>query len=335
MKNEVFKLFANCILVNGFIRSAVIDTQRNDIIYIPHDLHQIIDKFEGKEKKDVIEAYGENNAEIVNDYFEFLESNELIFWTKVPEMFTEISSEWDYPSYISNAILDFTKDSNYDFSAAITELCNDLLCGNFLLRFFDDVELREIKKVLTEFNNTKTNSIDLIFPHNNLDDKKVISLVKNNPRIRSVLLSNSKKNKVLYKSGEDSGNIITTNIKINSPFYGSYFKKDVSDMILNLRFINESINFNNFLNRKIAIDKNGNIKNSSSFDKTFGKVGEIKLFSVYNNPDFKKLWGINSDKIDVCKDCELRYNCLMYVENEKEFKPYKFCNYDPYKAKWI
>lgn len=58
------------------------------------------------------------------------------------------------------------------------------------------------------------------------------------------------------------------------------------------------------------------------------------------NQKIKEFWGINKDKIKVCKDCEFRYICpdgtIPYKENESElfYSTKTVCNYDPYKNLW-
>ena len=56
---------------------------------------------------------------------------------------------------------------------------------------------------------------------------------------------------------------------------------------------------------------------------------------VYSK-EFRQCWSIKKDNIKVCKDCELRYNCIdcragHQVDNGS--KPVG-CNYDPYKLIW-
>jgi hypothetical protein len=55
-------------------------------------------------------------------------------------------------------------------------------------------------------------------------------------------------------------------------------------------------------------------------------------------PDFKKLWQITKNQIDVCKDCEYRYmctDCRCFIKDPQNIysQPSK-CNYNPYVAKW-
>jgi SPASM domain peptide maturase of grasp-with-spasm system len=96
----------------------------------------------------------------------------------------------------------------------------------------------------------------------------------------------------------------------------------------------ESLNFNSCLNRKISVDKNGEIKNCPSMLKSYGNITETNLIDVIENTDFKIIWEIKKDEIEVCRDCEFRYlcgDCRAYLtdSNNVYSKPLK-CNYNPY-----
>jgi len=110
----------------------------------------------------------------------------------------------------------------------------------------------------------------------------------------------------------------------------SYFISDIE-------FYSESRNFNNCLNKKIAVDVNGSIKNCPYSNNTFGHIDELDLSTLLDNEEFLKLWSIKKDDIKVCQDCEFRYicsDCRYYTENGDLFgKPIR-CTYNPYKAEW-
>ncbi len=70
----------------------------------------------------------------------------------------------------------------------------------------------------------------------------------------------------------------------------------------------------------------------------YGNIKNLAISDVLNNHEFNKLWRINKDKINVCKDCEFRYichDCRAYITEENNIysKPLK-CKYDPYKTVW-
>jgi len=107
---------------------------------------------------------------------------------------------------------------------------------------------------------------------------------------------------------------------------------------LNSSHITESQHHNTCLNRKIAIDAEGNIKNCPSMAKSYGNIRDTKLIDVVKNPEFQKVWHIKKDEITKCKDCEFRHictDCRAYLENPEDMysAPLK-CGYDPYTCTW-
>jgi len=109
-------------------------------------------------------------------------------------------------------------------------------------------------------------------------------------------------------------------------------------MVINMDFYSECINFNSCLNRKISIDAQGNIKNCPSCTQSFGNIKDTTLKQALEHPDFKKLWSITKDQVDVCKDCEFRHmctDCRVYIKDPENIysQPSK-CTYNPYIAKW-
>ena len=100
----------------------------------------------------------------------------------------------------------------------------------------------------------------------------------------------------------------------------------------------ESLQYNNCLNKKIGIDINGEIKNCPSMEKSYGNISNTSLLDVINNNEFKALWSINKDKINICKDCEFRYvctDCRAFISDPDDIysKPLK-CGYNPYTNIW-
>ena len=72
--------------------------------------------------------------------------------------------------------------------------------------------------------------------------------------------------------------------------------------------------------------------------QSYGHIMSDSLKNVASNDDFRKIWGLSKDGIEVCSDCEFRYicvDCRAYVENSDtdNSKPAK-CNYDPYSGSW-
>ena len=54
----------------------------------------------------------------------------------------------------------------------------------------------------------------------------------------------------------------------------------------------EGENANTCLNKKIAIDRFGNIKNCPSMSKSFGNANHENIVATAYSPEFKNLWSI-------------------------------------------
>jgi SPASM domain peptide maturase of grasp-with-spasm system len=106
---------------------------------------------------------------------------------------------------------------------------------------------------------------------------------------------------------------------------------------VNIHSFTESKVANSCLNKKIAVDRLGNIKNCPSMKFSFGNINKTTLLECIENERFKDLWSVNKDQVLVCKDCEFRYichDCRAYTQNEEKYsKPLK-CKYNPYEAIW-
>jgi SPASM domain peptide maturase of grasp-with-spasm system len=106
----------------------------------------------------------------------------------------------------------------------------------------------------------------------------------------------------------------------------------------NIPHFTEAQHHNTCLNRKVAIDAEGNIRNCPSLPEVYGNIMTDDLKEVVSRPEFQKYWNIKKDEITKCKDCEFRYictDCRAYRENPDDLysAPLK-CGYDPYTGVW-
>lgn len=332
---KVFRLFESCRLVCGSKRVAIIDIQRNNVFHIPLDLYEILSNHNDKTKDEILNMYkGQNDT--ISEYYDFLEENELGFWTNYPEFFPKMDMSWDAPTLITNAILDIDTVSTYSFENAITQL-DQLGCQNILIRYYSIISLPTLQKHFLYFKNLRITSVEVLLPFSDalkMDD--LVNFVNQNIRIKSLIITSSPKEMVIQSADDSMGGVFSTKEIVNNCNYCGNI--DSSNFCLSLKMISESMNFNNCLNRKISIDKYGFIKNCPSFNKNFGNIKDVKLATVVSNPRFKKYWYITKDKVVKCKDCEYRHICIdcrahITDENNILSAPAK-CNYDPYQCKW-
>lgn len=90
---------------------------------------------------------------------------------------------------------------------------------------------------------------------------------------------------------------------------------------------------NSCLYKKVSLDKDGYVRNCPSMAEKYDLSDG--LGKIIKTPAFRKYWNITKKEVEVCKDCEFRYNCLdcrAHTKNGLFGKPIT-CKYNPFIAK--
>jgi SPASM domain peptide maturase of grasp-with-spasm system len=278
------------------------------------------------------------NKLTISEYVDFLLENEIGFFltNRFSGKFLNISDTYQVPYEISNLSLEINSNSLVvieNLSSALVSQkiqCIEIVCFNEILTpnvvfkiidglssiFFD--ELRIILKYSPEYS---------------LEYAKKIC--RGNIEIHSILFHSS-----VFELNEILEDGLT---KI------SYQKKEISNCLAcgkvsteyftaNSNFFFEGLSRNTCLNKKIAIDKFGNVKNCLSQSNSYGNIFSHNILSIYNSINFQNLWFITKDKINKCNICEFRMicpDCRVFIENPEDIlsAPLK-CGFDPYTGVW-
>ncbi len=168
----------------------------------------------------------------------------------------------------------------------------------------------------------------------NLEELNI--LLAENTRIHSIIIFNSPNDKTYQPLRQKMGYVMLVKRNIIDEKHCGIINEEY--FYSNIKLFSESQYHNTCLNKKLSIDKNGNIKNCPSMHESFGNIKDATLKEVLNKANFKKYWNITKDQIDVCKDCEFRHictDCRAYIENPDNINsnPLK-CGYDPYTNQW-
>jgi SPASM domain peptide maturase of grasp-with-spasm system len=294
-----------------------------------------LDKHLGKSIEEIKKCYNNEYYEIIDEYIHFLEEKECIFFTNTPERFPPLNLEWDYPHRVSNAIIDCDKESDFDIIDILSQLDN-LNCKSIQIRFFCKKDKEEIYYLLDYLKKSQSiiQSVEIYLKESQWTTKgEIEKLLSKYPRIIKLCIYSAKEKEIISLGNK---HIIFTDEKISNETHCGVISMNYFS--INMKTFSESKNFNSCLNRKISVDKRGNIKNCPSMTKNYGNVKSTTLDETINNSDFKKVWNITKDQIDVCKNCEFRYvctDCRAYIENpnDKYSKPLK-CGYNPNTCEW-
>jgi radical SAM protein with 4Fe4S-binding SPASM domain len=74
-------------------------------------------------------------------------------------------------------------------------------------------------------------------------------------------------------------------------------------------------------------------------DMVAGNINNQKLSDIIYGDKMKRLWLLNHDNIEICRNCEYRYICgdcrpLAYGSTGDLFAKYPRCTYNPYSGEW-
>jgi len=335
--SKIYRLFAPCIPVKGYCRSIIADINRHKIFLIPNSLYEIIEQNKNNTLFQILREFKKEDKPILIEYFNFLELNEMIFPLEEFEIkrFPKLPLQWDFPSLCSNALIDINEFSTYDVYRTLSEL-SKINCFHLQIRFFKFIDYTELTEIIQYANELSFRSIQLMMNYNdNIDEDLLRECMVKYWKLAKIEVYNAPFEKIIPLLG-----LITMII-----YYKEKLKStdqcgcvDEKYFSIEMKHFTESQHFNTCLNRKISIDKNGEIKNCPSMEHAFGNITETNLSDIIENSEFRKLWSIRKDIIDVCKDCEFRYictDCRCFIQNPDDiFSQPSKCRYNPYLAKW-
>lgn len=333
-RDKCFLLYGNCFAIKGYRRSLILDTQNIKIYYIPNDLYSIIIEYQGYTINQINSFFSLESTNILNEYFDFLIKKNLIFFCEINELnyFPKISLVWDSPSIISNAIIE------YDGSFNLENILNQLnLLGCYNIQFVFSESFKDIKIINNLFRNTHNSifkSFEVIIKNANYNLNSLELFLKENLRVRNLIVHSSLNEEIISFDNEFIGKLIFTK---NQFRVEDLFKNPYEKFVMNLDYVSESKLYNTYYNRKIAISKDGYIKNSLNQEKQYGNVQNNEIKNIVESIEFQHLWAINKDEIEICKDCEYRYICFdgrTPFLKDNMWKYLTKCNYNPYIAKW-
>jgi len=331
-KNKYFVVHADCIPVKGYKRSCLYDLTRKKYYFIPNSLCEIIKDYNGQLISKIFEDF--NNNPILNEYFTFLIEKEVIHQSGEWELesFLPIDLKWKHPSRISTTVIDVGRATNFNI-VKLRSALDSLGVKHLQIRKIEgDTDF--INQLLSGLLNTRLKSIELILPFadNYLEETKRLKRI--NSKILLVYFYASHTFKTVKEANlpmiiltKDSVQMLHIEKSPNPKYFA-----------VNIQLFVESQKHNTFYNRKIFIDKDGQLKNSFFGNTTFGHIDSIDTCAIIETPQFQEFWFVEKDKTAVCKDCEFRFMCTdprIPLKENDEWVHTISCRYNPYLSKWV
>jgi len=277
---------------------------------------------------------------IMDDYIDFLIKEELAFYCDERDLgnFPELSTEFIFPAHISNCILDSDGTLEYfdgEFIAQLEALC----CYFVQFRFFKPPEQKLLTNILELVNESAIKSVEFIMPFSagSVFLTFLTDWTARSKKIQAIILHSADGRECIREPDYyGAGMIYKTDQVIEDETHCGVI--DLSEMTPNVLHYTESLSFNSCLNRKLAIDKDGYIKNCPSMNNNFGHIRKDSIIQIAHQREFRRIWEIRKDQVSKCRDCEHRYictDCRAYLEDPRDIysAPLK-CGYDPYTSTW-
>ncbi|WP_435262901.1 grasp-with-spasm system SPASM domain peptide maturase [Tenacibaculum sp. nBUS_03] len=329
-------LFESCRLTKGVSRTLLYDHQRNKIEFLDNVIYEIFTNHnKNKSLGAILSLYHGEDREAVIEYIIFLIQNEYVFYSEKEEVsfFPSLDTKWDDPSIITNCIIDFSsipKDVSVYYK--VFEELDALGCENLQIRDFYGLSVDFLNELFEGIYKTAIHRVELLLKSNNeLSDIQAFLLKF--PIVREVTIHSAW---ITKEMPTKTGTIFQfTEQKITDENCCGIVA--INQFNLNWNHYLESKNYNSCLNRKLSIDKFGNIKNCPSLKTSYGDISTTSIIDAVNNKDFSKIWNIKKEDIADCKVCEFRHvctDCRAYLKTDLSFEKPAKCNYNPYTMEW-
>jgi SPASM domain peptide maturase of grasp-with-spasm system len=322
MKDKTYKRFEDCIPVRGYFRSVIMDITRKTYEFIPNILC------------DAISTHNLINNNLPSEYIDFLIKHEFIFECAEDDLFfyPPLNTEWDYPATITNTGIEIG-DNRY-FTKDFLEQIIALGCRHFVLIFTESVTVEYLSNISRLFDETPVYTIDIYCKYSQkFKNEDFENILTQNTRITYILLYESPKDEIISLD-----NIRGTIVYYSKPVSYTECSVNLQSLFVNMPLYTESLHYNTFYNRKLCIDKNGNIKNCLTQKKNFGNIFSDKIENIISKEAFQKIWKVRKDITDICKECEFRYMCVdsrfPIFRTKSAYYHTQECPYNPYICKW-
>ena len=343
-----FVLSSSCKLVKGAKRAVIIDYQRGELYYISGEYFSLLNKLD-REKLFVItdDLDDDESMRNFNEFLSIILTHEIGFLTDTPEQFPLRSDDTleGEPTLLIDVIIE-VDPAIYDkeIFAGLCEDLNVLKCKDFQIRLFSSFDLELLTGIIQLINTTDANYIEVHCNYSKGIERELHDFIDANPLVSNIYLYDSPGAKVvdIINDIPNRHPLLLGNVYyIPYPFDGGNCCGVINWETLNYSSIdthNLLKKRNGCLDRKITIDKHGNIKNCPSLKAEYGNIRDISIKEVLKSEAFQKLWFIHKDQISVCKVCEFRYNCTdcrAFLQDPDDIysKPSK-CGYNPYTCTW-
>lgn len=337
--------YSDCVPVQGAAASAIYDLTRGRISTFQSAYHPFFALFREHRLGEILDTVSADDRAALLDFLAFLFDNEYACMMDDPSPFTAISWSWAAPCVIQDAIID-VDTQHHDYGKIVAEL-DALGCPHLQLRSYSPhFGARELIALARLCQGTSIQTLDAILAHDPAQsDDDYTAAVTASRIVSSVIVhSSDRERRILVDCGAQGSAAALAAVEIRFTTKalescmdcGTITTKEL--LAPSTPTFSELHHFNGCLNRKVAVDASGQVRNCPAMGTSFGHHGDVKLAEVAAQARFQAAWRARKDEIQICRDCPYRYactDCRAFLEHPDlaDAKPLK-CGYDPYTDSW-
>lgn len=337
--SSYFILSSSCAMTKGYRRTLIQDFIRNYADFVSNDYYELSMLLDRHKVCEIMEMVDEKSHAHFFEFLDFMLKKEYSFLTEDISLFPPISTKLDDSSQqITDAIIEIDEEHSDMVTVKnfLGEL-NSVRCKDIQIRLFSFSGFSSLNKIAELVQNYELNYVEI-----HIDNSSIITyeecckILFEYAQISNIFLYNAPiySAKDYYERGEGNvdiqlGSVIYIGDKLDSGKCGIINK--YCQVYGNRSFFTMSKDYNSCLFKKVSLDRNGMVKNCPSLPETYDL--SLGLSNIIESLDFRKYWNIKKDDIEVCKDCEFRYNCLdcrAHTLDRNTYSKPASCKYNPY-----
>ncbi|MFZ6178858.1 grasp-with-spasm system SPASM domain peptide maturase [Nannocystis pusilla] len=338
-------LYSDCIPVEGHAASAIYDLTRRLISTFPSAYFPFFELFRARRLREILGELAPEEGDDFVEFLEFLLEHEYVTVVDDPASFPAIAGSWDAPCTIHNAIID-VRGQHHDYRKIVAGL-EALGCQHLQVRAYSKLfGLAELAELAELCRSSSIQTLEAILQHDpGLGDADYVAVVGAHRIISGLVLHSADAERTIaveYGARGSTAKLLATEIQLTAGPLGSHLdcghlaKRQL--LPPSTPSFNELHQFNGCLNRKLAVDEGGQVRNCPAMRGSFGDHRTVALADVVAREDFRRVWRARNDEIQGCRDCPYRYACtgcraLLADPEAEDSKPLK-CGYDPYTDSW-
>lgn len=337
--SSYFVLSSSCIMTKGYRRTLIQDFVRNYADFISNEYYELCILLDRHKIFEIMEKVDEKSHAHFSEFVDFMLEKEYAFLTEDVSLFPPISTKLnDPPQQITDAIIEIDeKHTDLNIVKNFLGELNSVRCRDLQIRIFSFSGFSSLKKIAELIQYYELNYVEIHIDNSSaVAYEECCNILFEYAQISNIFLYDAPKSfaKDYYERGEGNvdiqlGSVIYIEDKLDSSKCGIVNK--YCQVYGNRRFFLMSKDYNSCLFKKVSLDRNGMVKNCPSLPETYDL--SLGLSNIVESQNFRKYWKIKKDEIDVCKDCEFRYNCLdcrAHTMNGNIHSKPASCKYNPY-----